>query len=330
MFKRKATFVYLVCLLLLVACGGTNNTEPTPLPATATEGVAQLVNTATLEPSLTPTVGPTETATPEPTETPTSVPTNTPEPTATKVVGTPTRPRPTPVPTRENRDEATPETGDAAAYPNGNDLLGRARLNTNALESVRIKQVLVVEISDTGSVSINITCDVRLVDFYCLMETTTDLGIGEPTVQIIEMVRLAEQTWLRQDNNEWLELTPEQAATLSVESIISPPLNSATYEAEVTDETTLDGHSVYEVTLTFDEASVLDVLLSQNATLPAGTDMEVIETTSTIWVGQDDQLLYRQSISLDYLVDGQPFNMTTQLSYSLHNEPVEIPDPTTE
>lgn len=329
MLKKLVRFISLICLFLVVGCAGNENeTEPTVIPATATEVVVQLEATDTSEPSPTATAIPT--ATPEPTATPTTAPTDTPEPTATRAPATPTRPRPTPVPTRENRDETTPEAGDAAAYPDGNDLIARAQLNTYTLDSVRIKQVLVVEMGETGQLSMDITCDISLLDFYCLMETTTDLSIAEPVTQVIEIVRLNDQTWMRQDNSDWLELSPAQAATLSVETIISPPLNSAIYEAEVTGETNLSGHSVYEVTLTFDSESVHDVLLSQNSTLPAGTDIEVLDTASTIWISQEEQWLYRQDISLDYMVEGQAFNMTTQLSYTSHNQPLEIPDPTNE
>lgn len=163
MFKKLAICISLVCLFLLVACGGNNNTEPTSIPATATEVVAQVEPTATPEPSPTSTATPT--ATPEPTETPTPEPTDTPVPTATKAPVTPTRPRPTPVPTRENNDEATPESGDAAAFPDGADLLERARLNTSALETVRIKQVLTIEMPQ-GSLTMDITCDISGPDFY--------------------------------------------------------------------------------------------------------------------------------------------------------------------
>lgn len=328
MFKKFVLFISLACSFLLVACGGNNNVEPTSVPATVTEAVAQLEATATPEPSPTPTA--TFTATPEPTETPTPEPTDTPVPTATKAPVAPTRPRPTPVPTRENNnDDATPESGNAAAFPDGTDLLERARLNTSALETVRIKQVLAVEMTE-GGLAMDITCDISGLDFYCLMESTTDLGVGEPVIQVIEIARLGEQTWSRTGDTDWVELPPELAATMSPETIISPPLNSATYEAEVVNETILDGYAVYEVILTFDQESVVEVLRTQNPALTAGADIEVVEATSSVWVGQDDLLLYRQSMTMDYLVEGQPFLMTSQLSYSLHNQPIELPDPTAE
>lgn len=331
MFKKLVRCISLIGLFLLVACdGNANETEPTIVPVTATEVVAELEVTATPEPSPTATATATATVTPEPTATPTTEPTDTPEPTATRAPVTPTRPRPTPVPTRENRDETTPEAGDVAAYPDGNDLIARAQSNTNALDSVRIKQVLVVEMGETGQLNMDITCDIISLDFYCRMETTADLGITEPVTQLVEIVRLNDQTWMRQDNSDWLELSPEQSATISAEGIVSPPMNSATYEAEVTGETSLSGHSVYEVTLTFDAESVRDVLESQNTMLPAGTELEVVDTASTIWISQEEQWLYRQDISLDYMVEGQLFNMTTQLSYTSHNQPLEIPDPTNE
>lgn len=327
MFKKLIRFMSLIGLFLLVACAGNENeTEPTIVSATVTEAVAELEATVTPEPSPTAT----STATPEPTSTPTTAPTNTPEPTATRAPATPTRPRPTPVPTRENRDETTPEAEDAAAYPDGDDLIARAQSNTSALDSVRIKQVVAVEMGETGQLNMDITCDISLLDFYCRMETTIDLSSTEPVTQLVEIVRLNDQTWMRQDNSDWLELSPEQAATISAEAIVSPPMNSATYEAEVTGETSLSGHSVYEVTLTFDSESVHDVLESQNTMLPAGTELEVLDTASTIWISQEEQWLYRQDISLDYMVEGQLFNMTTQLSYTLHNQPLEIPDPTNE
>lgn len=86
---RKASFLFLLSLIFLVACGGlseeevmqtavanvsaTQTAEPTatPLPT----------NTPTPEPTATNTPAPTDTPTPEPTETP--LPTDTPEPTAT-------------------------------------------------------------------------------------------------------------------------------------------------------------------------------------------------------------------------------------------------------
>lgn len=126
------------------------------------------------------------------------------------------------MPTREDRDETTPEAEDAAAFPDGKDLITNAERNTNALETVRIKQVLTMNIDNTGSLNLDTTCDVNLLDFYCLAETTTDLGLGEPIVQIVAIVRFNDQVWIKQDDFDWIEVPPEQAATMTVDSVLTP------------------------------------------------------------------------------------------------------------
>lgn len=108
-------------------------------------------------------------------------------------------------------------------------------------------------------------------------------------------------------------------------------MTAASYEAEVVSEATIDGQPAYEIALTFDQESTLEILLQQAPDLAQlGANIEVLAASGMVWVGQDDALLYRRTLNLDYTVEDQTFYMTTQLSYSQQNQPLEIPNPANE
>lgn len=328
MFKKWMLFLGLMCLFFLVACSG-NEAEPTTISVTATEVVAQVEPTATTEPSPTATATPTET--PLPTDTPTPVPTNTPEPTATKAPVTPTRPRPTPAPTRENRDETTPEAEDAAAFPDGNDILARNKVAVADVASVIVQQRMAYDLGDGGSFVTLSTCNREGENAYCVIELGISITADQTFTTTTEIVLLDGVQWIRTDTEDWREMSPEETAQFgSGQQMAVGIAEGLEYEAVVVGEETISEVPVYRIELDVDPQDYLELIFAQAGGTPA--DMEFAEATITMttWVGQEDFLGYREEGSITISAQGETVTINIQIRYSNYNEPVEIPDPASE
>jgi hypothetical protein len=343
MFKmnRLTRRILLVCLLLvslslLAACQSPEETEPTPEPTeVADSSTVQEEEEPTAEPAPTDTQTPlpTDTATPEPTDTP--APTDTPQPTATatrpRPTATATRPRPTETaaPDADDSDDSGENTGELDALR----LVIEAETAARELRTITMMQNVNVNFQIVEQTSIQ-TCYIELPDHtYCVTDSIVSFGSTEPVTTTNEVVQIGEQVWIREGvDGEWQEL-PEDAlgaAGLSEEGLGQLRLSDYMTEVELVGETTIDGVPVHEVTFGLDVPAYFSSVLGEEAAEQFLASAGDSSGSGTMWIGQEDNLTRKALVEMMIEVEGQEMVMTTQVTYTAFNEPVEIPDPTAE
>ena len=308
MLPTKRVLLVLLLFSLITACGRNSNIEPTAIPATVTESMAQVVeDPATSTPAATATPLPTETPTPTPTATPVP-PTATPTPTATATL---------------TAAEAT-----RASYPNGNDLMAHNQDLFSKIDSVSFIQT--VNYNWVGlAVTIEFNCNQVADDYYCLHTYRYTENYGQPEITTTELVKRGDESWIREGGGAWVNMADEDRFLLPLDQFTYTLLAHFSFaEGEVTDTNTLDGEPVYKVELTpYDDHELIDAFMESLGGLPnAWLDAEIV-VDAAIWVAQDSYLVLKEIAEIRIQDDNDNYSIYLQTVYSNHNQPLEIPNP---
>ncbi|MEZ4645331.1 MAG: LppX_LprAFG lipoprotein [Chloroflexota bacterium] len=336
--QRRLTFasrwIVLILLLALAACQTDTNEAATAVPATDMPATAVPVIAA----ADTETPVPTETATAiPPTETPppteTAVPTEIP-PTATrsKPTATPTRAKETAtataVPDSDSNSDATPD----AAAPDALELLTKSSEAQGKLDSFTQIQTISME-SDLFTQTQTQTCMYDMPDqIYCYNETAGIYG-SETVTGTTEMVYNGEAFWMRQNEGEWEQMPEDfmqqmgysEDLTAQSRMVLDESLITA---ATITGETVIDGVPVYQIEAEMDLSAMLEIMLNEEMAAQFADMVEDGTLTTTLWIGQEDNLTRKQLVNMSFTVEGMELTMSMQAANTGFNEPVDIPDPT--
>ncbi|MCB8968938.1 MAG: LppX_LprAFG lipoprotein [Ardenticatenaceae bacterium] len=334
--QRRLTFasrwIVLILLLALAACQTDTNEAATAVPATDMPATAV------------PVIAAADTETPVPTETATAIPpTETPPPTETavptEIPPTATRSKPTATPTRaketatatavpDSNSDATPD----AAAPDALELLTRSSEAQGKLDSFTQIQTISME-SDLFTQTQTQTCMYDMPDqIYCYNETAVIYG-SETVTGTTEMVYNGEAFWMRQNEGEW-EQMPEDfmqqmgySEDLTAQSrlVLDESLITA---ATITGETVIDGVPVYQIEAEMDLSAMLEIMLNEEMAAQFADMVEDGTLTTTLWIGQEDNLTRKQLVNMSFTVEGMELTMSMQAANTGFNEPVDIPDPT--
>ncbi len=251
-----------VLIAIVIACGGSDS-EPTPVPSTATSV-------------------PTNTPVP-PTVTP--APTNTPVPPTVTPVPTPTPVPPTSTPIPANTPTPAPAPSDDRAPA---EILADASKALSELDSFHLDTELVITTAQ-GNTSIQFPITLQ-ADFQKPFDSQGAVGISLGFFSIeLKFVTLDGDAYITDpETGEWLlgasvgELLPLDPSDFSdADNFISPDLFKESDKLTLEGAEDIDGISAYRITASADSESVA---------LLEGIDGEL---DMSFWVGVEDGLLHR-------------------------------------
>jgi hypothetical protein len=202
--------------------------------------------------------------------------------------------------------------------------------NAAKLETITIRQMMNMTVGEELSQNTEQMCQYSRPDnsTYCRTESTAEFG-GQSQESANEIVQIGEQAWLREEGGEWQELPPDfiEQSGLSSEGLAQLRLSTFMTEANVTGQTMINNVPVYIVEFELDVAAYFGSILGEDSAEIFLESAEEMSGGGTIWIGQEDALPYKAEIHMTFQIQGSAMDVTTQVSYSGFNEPVNIPNP---
>ncbi len=205
--------------------------------------------------------------------------------------------------------------------------------NTESVQTLNTQTLITMDMDMDSSgaalfaISNECVSDIDNNQTHCQSETSTTMA-EETESQTSEFVQIGAETWFWNEIKEtWEPASEEYEPTTNIFTNINTLMQSA----EITQKTIINGQEMYEISTQIDFETMTEILAEQNgfaeAILSFG-DIESADIVTTIWVGKDDSLIHKQLIVMDFVFIGATISYAIQTVQSAFNEPVDMPDPT--
>lgn len=243
---------------------------------------------------------------------------------APEVIATATN---TPIPTNTPEPSPTPSP---SPTPNADEVFTNSIAALNEVESVTQSQVSLINTAVLSNTQTQTCAYEQPANAYCqITSILVPPGGGRPLENKYEILFLDGEAWTRENGRpEWTSVPAEEAEELSLIAQPQTPFSlpeTAVLDPQMTEVTDLDGVAVYQLEAVVDETAVSDILGDSVQGLLAFT--EDMDVSTTLWVGVDDFLIYKQTILATFTFQGTPVEFTSEITNSGFNQPKQFPDP---
>ena len=233
----------------------------------------------------------------------------------------------TPIPTNTPEPSPTPSP---SPTPNAEQVLSNSIVAIGEVESVTQSQVSLINTAVLSNTQTQTCAYEQPANAYCqITAVLVPPGSTRPLENKYEILFLDGEAWTREDGRpEWESVPADDAEAASLIAQPQTPFSlpeTAVTDPQMTDVTDLDGIPVYQIEATVDETAVTDILGDSVQGLLAFT--QNMEVSTTLWVGVDDFLVYKQTILATFTFQGTPVEFTSEITNSAFNQPKQFPDP---
>ena len=199
-----------------------------------------------------------------------------------------------------------------------------------SLNSVRQEQISLLNtpiISNTQTQTCNYE---KPENAYCQISSILNSpGSNRPIENSYEILFLDGEAWTRQDGRpEWDSASQSEAEELSLIAEPNTPLQlppEALQNVTLNGIVEMDGQAMYEIGALVNETAVPNILGPSVQGLLAFTDN--MEISTTLWIGSEDFLIYKQAIIATFTFQGEPVEFNSEIQNSGFNEELIYPDP---
>ena len=270
----------------------------------------------------------TPTSLPPPTITTSPPPTSTTQPTATQeqpssqptmppATSQPTMPPATPIPTVAISGEALV-------------LVRRAEAALRRLDTLTVTRLIIIESDDLYQTERHL-CMMQLPDnLHCTTYRNTNYTdpTTEDKVVDYEYLQRGINLWTRNEGDEaWA--APSRSAINYLEAQLAQiQMSDYVVTAVLGEEAIIDNVPVYQVRMTLEPASIIDVFFADIAYGDSLSPSENDSFALSLWLGQEDNIIRKAVVNLQFQEEnGTVVTLSMQSYLSDINQPVIFPDP---